>query len=78
MTKVTHPAGDPLTAQDMADEVVATYDVEAFVSRDYLEREKERLTAVEEPRYSLPLLTHGMDLAGLYDLAEALREQGAA
>jgi anion-transporting ArsA/GET3 family ATPase len=42
------------------------------------EREKARLTAVEQPRYTLPLLTDGMDLAGLYDLAEALHEQGAA
>ncbi|WP_433330643.1 ArsA-related P-loop ATPase [Spirillospora sp. CA-294931] len=41
-------------------------------------REKERLEAVEQPRYTLPLLTDGMDLAGLYDLAEALSKQGAA
>jgi anion-transporting ArsA/GET3 family ATPase len=40
-------------------------------------REKERLSAVEQPRYELPLLTDGMDLAGLYDLAAALRDQGA-
>jgi hypothetical protein len=33
---------------------------------------------VDQPRYTLPLLTEGMDLAGLYDLAEALHEQGAA
>jgi anion-transporting ArsA/GET3 family ATPase len=42
------------------------------------EREKARLAAVSQPRYTLPLLTDGMDLAGLYDLAEALHEQGAA
>ena len=42
------------------------------------EREKARLSAVDQPRYTLPLLTEGMDLAGLYDLAEALHEQGAA
>ncbi|MEU5877284.1 ArsA-related P-loop ATPase [Spirillospora sp. NPDC047279] len=41
-------------------------------------REKERLEDIDRPRYVLPLLTDGMDLAGLYDLAEALREQGAA
>jgi anion-transporting ArsA/GET3 family ATPase len=41
-------------------------------------REMERLSVVEQPRYKLPLLTEGMDLAGLYDLAQALREQGAA
>jgi len=41
-------------------------------------REKERLESIDRPRYSLPLLPDGMDLAGLYDLAAALREQGAA
>ncbi len=41
-------------------------------------REKERLESVEQPRYTLPLLSDGMDLAGLYDLAGALREQGVA
>ncbi|MEV5831807.1 ArsA-related P-loop ATPase [Spirillospora sp. NPDC052242] len=41
-------------------------------------REKERLEAIDRPRYTLPLLSDGMDLAGLYDLAAALREQGAA
>jgi hypothetical protein len=39
-------------------------------------REKARLEHL--PRYELPFLTDGMDLAGLYDLAKALREQGAA
>jgi anion-transporting ArsA/GET3 family ATPase len=41
-------------------------------------REKERLSALPQPRYTLPLLSDGMDLAGLYDLAEELRDQGAA
>ena len=41
-------------------------------------REKERLSAIAQPRYTLPLLSDGIDLAGLYDLADALREQGAA
>jgi hypothetical protein len=41
-------------------------------------REKERLESIDRPRYTLPLLSDGMDLAGLYDLAEALRNQGAA
>jgi anion-transporting ArsA/GET3 family ATPase len=41
-------------------------------------REKERLESIDRPRYTLPLLSDGMDLAGLYDLAEALRAQGAA
>jgi anion-transporting ArsA/GET3 family ATPase len=41
-------------------------------------REMERLSVVEQPRYELPMLTEGVDLAGLYDLAQALRAQGAA
>ncbi|ACZ00440.1 Anion-transporting ATPase [Thermomonospora curvata DSM 43183] len=41
-------------------------------------REKERLAALPHPKYVLPLLPDGVDLAGLYDLADALREQGAA
>ncbi|MEV5570515.1 ArsA-related P-loop ATPase [Spirillospora sp. NPDC052269] len=41
-------------------------------------REKERLESLDLPRYTLPLLPDGMDLAGLYDLAESLRAQGAA
>ena len=40
--------------------------------------EKERLESLDHPRYTLPLLSDGMDLAGLYDLAESLRAQGAA
>ncbi|MFC4908925.1 ArsA-related P-loop ATPase [Actinomadura gamaensis] len=41
-------------------------------------REKERLEGLDLPRYTLPLLPDGMDLAGLYELAESLRAQGAA
>ena len=40
------------------------------------QREKARIG--HEPRYDLPFLPDGMDLAGLYDLAQALRDQGAA
>ncbi|CAM3659254.1 ArsA-related P-loop ATPase [Nocardiopsis rhodophaea] len=39
---------------------------------------RERLTRLEQPRYELPFLNDGIDLAGLYALAERLREQGAA
>ncbi|REE97184.1 ArsA-related P-loop ATPase [Thermomonospora umbrina] len=41
-------------------------------------RETERLSTLSQPRYVLPLLPDGMDLGGLYELAAALREQGAA
>ena len=40
--------------------------------------ERHRLAAAKQPRYNLPLIPDGMDLAGLYRLAERLREQGAA
>ena len=39
--------------------------------------QRRRLRAPGQPSYELPLVSDGMDLAGLYRLAEALREQGA-
>jgi anion-transporting ArsA/GET3 family ATPase len=41
-------------------------------------REAERLSVLDLPRYGLPMLTEGVDLAGLYELAHTLRRQGAA
>lgn len=64
-----------------ADAIAAHLAVEAaeHARRTALQRrEKERLAAVDRPRYTLPMLADGMDLAGLYDLAAALRDQGAA
>ena len=40
--------------------------------------QRERLAEAGQPSYDLPLITDGMDLAGLYRLAGALRDQGAA
>ena len=40
--------------------------------------QRRRLRGSGQPSYELPLISDGMDLAGLYRLAEALREQGAA
>ncbi len=40
------------------------------------EVERDALSAVDRPTYELPLLDGGVDLGGLYRLAEALREQG--
>ncbi len=37
---------------------------------------RERLSGIEYPVRELPLISDGIDLAGLYDLAELLREQG--
>jgi anion-transporting ArsA/GET3 family ATPase len=39
-------------------------------------REREVLHALDRPTYELPLLTDAADLAGLYDLASMLGEQG--
>jgi hypothetical protein len=40
--------------------------------------QRRRLASAGQPRYDLPLIADGIDLAGLYRLAAALREQGAA
>jgi anion-transporting ArsA/GET3 family ATPase len=40
--------------------------------------QRTRLTGPGQPCYQLPLIADGMDLAGLYRLAAALRDQGAA
>ena len=40
--------------------------------------QRRRLAGAGQPRYDLPLIADGMDLGGLYRLAAALREQGAA
>jgi len=51
-------------------------------ARDHAERvalesqERERLEALGLPVVSLPMLDQGVDLAGLYELAAVLREQG--
>jgi hypothetical protein len=47
---------------------------EALAQRE----QRELLAGAGQPCYELPLITDGMDLAGLYRLASALREQGAA
>jgi hypothetical protein len=49
-------------------------------AREALARREQRglLTKAGQPCYELPLITDGMDLSGLYRLASALVEQGAA
>ena len=42
------------------------------------EMQRERLAEPAQPCYDLPMITDGMDLGGLYRLAGALRDQGAA
>ncbi|CAM5424886.1 Anion-transporting ArsA/GET3 family ATPase OS=Streptomyces griseomycini OX=66895 GN=FHS37_002260 PE=4 SV=1 [Streptomyces griseomycini] len=59
---------DPLLAQ-----------AEEYVERHALETEQRAvLTDLDLPLHELPLLTEGMDLAGLYELAKELREQGVS
>jgi hypothetical protein len=41
-------------------------------------REREELLTSGRPHYELPMIPEGIDLASLYQLAVALREQGAA
>jgi len=40
--------------------------------------QRQRLDDLRQPCYELPWITDGMDLGGLYRLAAALRDQGAA
>ena len=42
------------------------------------EQQRRRLAEPGQPSYDLPMITDGIDLGGLYRLATALREQGAA
>jgi anion-transporting ArsA/GET3 family ATPase len=42
------------------------------------DRVRAELSKAGRPQYELPVLTDGIDLAGLYQLATILREQGAA
>ncbi len=70
-------AGMEHDAEDIA-RVLAAEAADRAARTALQRREKERLEAVDVPRYVLPQLPDGMDLACLYDLAESLREQGAA
>lgn len=65
--------GDAALPRDLAAEL--TEHVRHIAVQD---RERSELAASGQPYYELPLLTHGVDLAGLYRLAADLREQGAA
>ncbi|HTX28795.1 MAG TPA: ArsA-related P-loop ATPase [Streptosporangiaceae bacterium] len=42
------------------------------------DRERDELQSAAGPHYELPMIPDGIDLAGLYQLADALRKQGAA
>lgn len=54
-------------------------EAEDHAARVGLERaERARIESLDRPVYTLPLLPDGIDLGGLYELAELLREQGMA
>ncbi len=66
---------------DVTDELVDGLLAEAtsYAERRALEdRQRERIVALDVPTYSLERLPDGIDLGGLYELAEQLREQGMA
>jgi energy-coupling factor transporter ATP-binding protein EcfA2 len=67
------PAGNLDLAASLATEL-SEHARETLAQRE----QRHRLDSVGQPCYELPLITDGMDLAGLYLLATALREQGAA
>jgi anion-transporting ArsA/GET3 family ATPase len=67
------PAGNLDLAARLADEL-AEHARQALAQRE----QWELLAGAGQPCYQLPLITDGMDLAGLYRLATALQEQGAA
>jgi anion-transporting ArsA/GET3 family ATPase len=67
----------PGGSNDVADALAA--ELGEHATQVLSQREHRRaLTEAGQPCYDLPLITDGMDLAGLYRLAAALREQGAA
>lgn len=69
--------GDDRDLGEVTTQLAAELGVHA--RRVALERqERRRLAAARQPRYDLPLIADGIDLAGLYRLAAELRAQGAA
>jgi anion-transporting ArsA/GET3 family ATPase len=64
---------DPSLAADLANELAD----EARTARSQRALRRQ-LDEAGQPCYELPLITDGIDLAALYKLAQALREQGAA
>jgi anion-transporting ArsA/GET3 family ATPase len=63
-------AGLVATLRRQAEDHAARIDLES--------RERAIVAGLGRPVYELPLLADGVDLAGLYELALALRDQGAA
>jgi hypothetical protein len=64
---------DGQLAADLADELA-----DEMRTARAQRKQRRQLDAAGQPCYELPLISDGMDLAGLYRLAAALREQGGA
>jgi anion-transporting ArsA/GET3 family ATPase len=65
------------TADSLVDALLA--EAREHAERVKLEKEERKTIAeLSRPTYELPLLSDGVDLGGLYKLAAALRDQGAA
>ena len=74
-------AGLEKAGLDAPDELVAALAAEAtdHATRVALEeRGRDALAGLDRPSYELPLLADSVDLAGLYELAELLTDQGMA
>jgi hypothetical protein len=75
--------GSGLKAAGLGDDHGLAADLAAEVREHALQvflqdRVRAELQTAARPQYELPMLTEGVDLAGLYELAGWLRDQGAA
>jgi hypothetical protein len=78
-----HELAIGLKAAGLGDSVRLAADLAAELTDEAIavisqEEERRKLTEAAQPCYDLPMITDGIDLAGLYRLAAALRDQGAA
>jgi anion-transporting ArsA/GET3 family ATPase len=82
-TRDTHALEVALKAAGLGDDAELAADLAAELADEARTARSQRaqrrqLDEAGQPCYELPLITDGIDLAALYKLAEALRDQGAA
>jgi anion-transporting ArsA/GET3 family ATPase len=82
-TRDTHALEVALKAAGLGDDAELAADLAAELADEARTARSQRaqrrqLDEAGQPCYELPLITDGIDLAALYRMAEALREQGAA
>jgi len=78
-----HELATGLKAAGLNDSVRLAADLAAELTEQAVaavgqQMQRRRLAEPGQPRYDLPMIPDGMDLGGLYRLAAALRDQGAA